>query len=86
MGALGREQVGMANGIVSTLRNLGRAVGIAVVVLLYQAFAGTSATVGASPGTLLAGFRGVFVAGALVAAGAFAVIVLMYRRPRPQAP
>ena len=69
MGALGRDQVGMANGIVSTLRNLGRAVGVALVVLLYQAFAGTPATVGASPDTLLAGFRGVFVAGALVGAG-----------------
>ncbi len=86
MGALGREQAGTANGIVSTLRNLGRAVGIAVVVLLYQAFAGTSATAGASPDTLLAGFRGVFLAGALVGATAFVVIVLMYRRPRTQVP
>jgi EmrB/QacA subfamily drug resistance transporter len=80
MGALGRDQVGMANGIVSTLRNLGRAVGVAVVVLVYQAFAGTSATVGASPGTFLAGFRGVFLTGALVGAAAFLVIVLMYRQ------
>lgn len=86
MGAVGRDQLGMVNGILSTLRNLGRAVGIAVVVLLYQAFAGTSATVGASADTLLAGFRGVFVAGALVGAGAFVVIVLMYRRrPYPAA-
>ena len=47
MGALGRDRLGMANGIVSTLRNLGRAV---------------------------------FVAGTLVGAGAFVVVVLMYRR------
>ncbi len=83
MGALGRDQLGMANGIVSTLRNLGRAVGIAVVVLLYQAFAGTSATVTASDDTLLAGFRGVFVAGTLIGAAAFVAIVLMHR---PRAP
>ena len=86
MGALGRDQVGMANGIVATLRNLGRAVGVAVVVVLYQVFAGTSATAGASPGTLLMGFRGVFVAGALVASAGFVVVILMYRgRPRSEA-
>jgi EmrB/QacA subfamily drug resistance transporter len=83
MGALGRDQVGMANGIVSTLRNLGRAVGVAVVVLVYQAFAGTSATVGASPDTFLTGFRGVFLTGALISAAVFVVIVLMYRRQAP---
>lgn len=82
MGAVGRDQVGMANGIVATIRNLGRALGVAVVVLLYQAFAGTSATAGTSQDVFLAGFRGVFVSGAAIGAGAFVVIVLMHRRRR----
>jgi EmrB/QacA subfamily drug resistance transporter len=86
MGDVARERIGTANGILSTTRNLGRAVGVAVVALGYQLFAGTSATTDVPPGTLLAGFRGVFLVGAVLAAGALAAVALMPRRgPAPSA-
>ena len=82
MGALGREHIGTANGILSTTRNLGRALGVTVVVLLYQTFAGTAATAGVASSTFLAGFHGVFLAGALVGAATLGTVLLMHRRPR----
>lgn len=79
MGALGPGQVGTANGVVATLRNFGRAVGVAVVVLVYQSFAGTSATAGVPAETFLDGFRGVFLTGALIGGAAFGVVLVMHR-------
>jgi EmrB/QacA subfamily drug resistance transporter len=86
MGDVARERIGTANGILSTTRNLGRAVGVAVVALGYQAFAGTSATTDVPADTLLAGFRGVFLVGAVLAAAALTAVAFMPRRaPAPSA-
>jgi EmrB/QacA subfamily drug resistance transporter len=86
MGDVARERVGTANGILSTTRNLGRAVGVAVVASGYQAFAGTSATTDVPADTLLAGFRGVFLVGAVLAAAALTAVAFMPRRaPAPSA-
>jgi hypothetical protein len=63
------------------VRNLGKSVGVALAVSLYSAFAGTSATVGVPDDVLVAGFRGAFLVGAVLAAAAFVIVVLMYRRP-----
>jgi EmrB/QacA subfamily drug resistance transporter len=82
MGDVARERISTANGILSTTRNLGRAVGVAVVALTYQAAAGTSETSGLPDETFLDGFRGVLLTGAGLAAAAFAAVVLMHRRPR----
>jgi EmrB/QacA subfamily drug resistance transporter len=81
MGAVPRERAGTASGILSTTRNLGRAMGVAVVALCYQVFAGTSQTAGVAPETFLAGFRGVFLVGAGIAATTFVVVAFMHRRP-----
>lgn len=83
MGDLGRHHAGTANGILATLRNLGKAVGVALAVLVYQAFAGTATTVGAPPDVFLAGFRGVFLTGAVLSAVALLAVVCMYRREEP---
>jgi MFS family permease len=85
MGDVTRERLGTANGILSTTRNLGRAVGVAVVALCYQAFAGTAQTSGVAPETFLAGFRGVFLVGAGLAAVAFVTVTFMHRRPEAAA-
>jgi MFS family permease len=79
MGDLGEEQSGTANGTIATVRNLGRAMGVAITVLLYQVFAGTSATAGIPADRFLAGFQGVLLVGAALAATAFLAVVLMYR-------
>ena len=84
IGDLGRERAGTAGAILATVRNFGKAVGVAVAVLLYSAFAGTAATVGVEPGVLLAGFRGAFVVGAALAGVALVAVVLMYRRQEPR--
>ena len=84
MGAVARERIGIANGILSTTRNLGRAVGVAVVAVGYQSFAGTSATSAVPVGTFLAGFRGVLLIGAALAALALVAVAVMHRRPRRQ--
>lgn len=81
MGDVARERIGTANGILATTRNLGRAVGVAVVAVTYGAFAGTSATSGLPDATFLDGFRGVFLTGAGLAAAAFVAVVFMHRRP-----
>jgi len=83
MGDLGQEQSGVANGTIATLRNLGRSVGVAITVLLYQVFSGTSATTGIPADRFLAGFQGVLLVGAALAATAFLAVVLMYRGDRP---
>lgn len=82
MGDLGREQAGIANGTMATLRNLGRSMGVALTVLLYQLFAGTSATSGIPADQFLAGFHGVLRVGAALAAIAFVAVALMYRGTR----
>jgi EmrB/QacA subfamily drug resistance transporter len=79
MGDLGRDQAGVANGTIATLRNLGRSIGVALTVLIYQLFAGTSATAGIPPERFLAGFHGVLLVGASLAALAFLAVALMYR-------
>jgi EmrB/QacA subfamily drug resistance transporter len=79
MGALGQDQAGIANGTIATLRNLGRSMGVALTVLLYQVFAGTPATTGIPADQFLAGFHGVLRVGAALAAVAFLAVVLMYR-------
>ncbi len=81
MGDVARERIGTANGILSTTRNLGRALGVAIVALTYQAFAGTSATSGIPAQTFLDGFRGVFLVGVALAAIAFVAVTFMHRRP-----
>ena len=81
MGDVARERIGTANGILSTTRNLGRAVGVAVVAVGYQSFAGTAATSGVPAGTFLAGFRGVLLIGAALAALALATVAVTHRRP-----
>jgi MFS family permease len=83
MGDVARERIGTANGILSTTRNLGRAVGVAVVALGYQAFAGTPATSGIPEETFLAGFRGVLLIGVGLAAAALVAVAFMHRRPAP---
>ena len=83
MGDVPRARIGTANGILSTTRNLGRAVGVAVVALGYQAFAGTSATAGVPVETFLAGFRGVVLIGVALVAAALVAVVFMHRRPVP---
>ena len=82
MGDLGQEQSGVANGTIATLRNLGRSMGVAITVLLYQVFSGTSATAGIPADRFLAGFQGVLLVGAALAATAFLAVVLMYRGAR----
>jgi len=82
MGDLGQEQSGVANGTIATLRNLGRSMGVAITVLLYQVFSGTSATTGIPADRFLAGFQGVLLVGAALAATAFLAVVLMYRGAR----
>ena len=86
MGDVARERIGTANGILSTTRNLGRAVGVAVVALAYQAFAGTSETAGIPAQTFLDGFRGVFLVGVALSAVAFVAVTFMHRRPEAAAP
>jgi MFS family permease len=83
MGDVAPERIGTANGVISTTRNLGRAVGVAVVAVGYQAFAGTSATAGVPPATFLDGFRGVLFIGVALAVVAFAAVAFMHRRPAP---
>ena len=84
MGDVARDRIGTANGVLSTTRNLARAVGVAVVAVGYQAFAGTSATTDVPDATLLAGFRGVFLVGAVLAVAALVAVALMPRRaPAP---
>jgi MFS family permease len=83
MGDVARERLGTANGIISTTRNLGRAVGVAIVALGYQAFAGTSATAGVASETFLSGFRGVLLIGVALAAAALAAVAFMHRRGAP---
>jgi hypothetical protein len=78
MGALTHDRAGTAGAILATVRNLGKAVGVALAVLLYSAFAGTPATVGVEPAVLLSGFRGAFVVGAVLGGVAFVTVVLMY--------
>ena len=79
MGDLARDRAGTAGAILATARNLGKAVGVAVAVLLYTAFAGTSATAGVEAAVLLAGFRGAFLVGAVLAGAGLLAVVLMYR-------
>jgi EmrB/QacA subfamily drug resistance transporter len=86
MGDVSRERLGTANGIISTTRNLGRAVGVAVVALGYQAFAGTSATAGVPSETFLAGFRGVLLIGVALAVAALVAVAFMHRRAGAPAP
>lgn len=86
IGDLGRDRAGTATAVLATVRNLGKAVGVAAAVVLYSAFAGTSATVGVEPGVLLSGFRGAFLVGAGLAAVAFVAVVLMHRRQEAGAP
>ena len=83
MGDLGRDRAGTAGAILATVRNLGKAVGVAVAVLLYSVFAGTSSTVSVEPGVLLAGFRGAFAVGAALAGLALVSVLLMYRPQEP---
>jgi EmrB/QacA subfamily drug resistance transporter len=83
MGDVGPERIGTANGVISTARNLGRAIGVAVVASGYQAFAGTSATAGVPDQTFLDGFRGVLFIGAALAVAALVAVVFMYRRGAP---
>jgi EmrB/QacA subfamily drug resistance transporter len=78
MGDLARERVGTAGAILATVRNFGKSVGVALTVLLYSAFAGTSATVAVEPAVLLSGFRGAFVVGAVLAGVALVAVLLMY--------
>ena len=80
MGDLGRDRSGTAGAILATVRNLGKSVGVAVAVLFYSAFAGTSATVAVDPRVVLAGFRGAFLVGAVLACAALVAVVSMYRR------
>jgi EmrB/QacA subfamily drug resistance transporter len=80
MGDLGQDQAGVANGTIATLRNLGRAIGVTLTVLLYQLFAGSPATARISADHFLAGFQGVLLVGAGLAAVAFLAVVLMYGR------
>ena len=81
MGDVARERAGTAGATLATVRNLGKSVGVALAVSLYSAFAGTSATAGVADDVLVAGFRGAFLVGAVLAAAAFVIVVLMYRRP-----
>jgi MFS family permease len=83
MGDVAPERIGTANGVISTTRNLGRAIGVAVVALGYQAFAGTSATAGVPPETFLAGFRGVLFIGVALAVAALVAVGFMHRRGEP---
>ena len=84
MGDLSRDRAGTAGAILATARNLGKAVGVALAVLLYTAFAGTSATVGVDEADLLAGLRGAFLVGAVLAGAGLAAVVLMYRGQRAE--
>ena len=79
MGDVAPERIGTANGIISTTRNLGRALGVTVVALGYQAFAGTSATAGVPVATFLDGFRGVLLIGVALVAVAFTAVAFMHR-------
>lgn len=81
MGDVARDRAGTAGATLATVRNLGKSVGVALAVSLYSAFAGTSATVGVPDDVLVAGFRGAFVVGTVLAAAAVVIAVLMYRRP-----
>lgn len=80
MGDLPRERAGTAGAILATVRNLGKSVGVAAAVLVYSAFAGTSATVAVDPDVLLSGFRGTFAVGAVLAGVALVAVVAMYWR------
>ncbi len=86
MGDLARDRAGTAGAMLATARNLGKSVGVAVAVLLYSAFAGTSATVAVEPGVLLSGFRGAFVVGAVLAGVALVAVVAMYWGQEPGYP
>jgi EmrB/QacA subfamily drug resistance transporter len=86
MGDVARERLGTANGVISTTRNLGRAVGVAVVALGYQAFAGTSATADVPADTFLSGFRGVLLIGVTLAVAALVAVAFMHRRAGAPAP
>lgn len=86
MGDVPRARIGTATGILSTTRNLGRAVGVAAVAVGYQAFAGTSATAGVPVETFLAGFRGVLLIGVALAAATLVAVAFMHRRPVPATP
>ncbi|MBN3499690.1 MFS transporter [Arthrobacter pascens] len=83
MGDLGQDQAGVANGTIATLRNLGRSIGVALTVLLYQLFAGSPATAEIPADRFLAGFQGVLLIGASLAAIAFLAVVFMYRTGSP---
>lgn len=78
MGDLARDRVGTAAAILATVRNLGKSVGVALAVVLYSAFAGTSATVAVEPSVLLSGFRGAFGVGAVLAGVALVAVVVMH--------
>ena len=80
LGDVAPERIGTANGIISTTRNLGRALGVTVVALGYQAFAGTSATAGVPVATFLDGFRGVLLIGFVLAVVAFTAVSFMHPR------
>ncbi|MDP9429027.1 MAG: DHA2 family efflux MFS transporter permease subunit [Actinomycetota bacterium] len=83
MGDLARDRAGTAGAILATVRNLGKSVGVALAVVLYSAFAGTSATVAVEPAVLLSGFRGAFMVGAVLAVVALVAVVLMYSGQEP---
>ncbi len=78
MGDLDRDRAGTAGAILATVRNFAKSVGVVLAVVLYSAFAGTSATVAVEPAVLLSGFRGAFVVGAVLAGVALVAVVLMY--------
>jgi MFS family permease len=80
IGDVSREQLGAANGAIATVRNCGRAVGVAVVVALFQFHAGTDEGSAGPPEVFLAGFDGAFLSGAVLACVAFATVVAMHRR------
>ena len=84
MGAVGRDRAGTAGALLATVRNFGKSVGVALAVVLYSAFAGTSATVAVAEDVLLSGLRGAFVVGAVLAGVAFVAVVLMYRGQPPR--
>lgn len=82
VGDVSPTHLGVANGTIATVRNAGRAVGVAAVVTVYQFSAHTADMTTAPADVLLNGFRGAFVASSMVAGLALATVIAMHRRGR----
>lgn len=72
--------LGVANGIIATQRNMGRAVGVAASVLVYALVSGTTRTQNVPPAQFMTGFSSVFLVGVILALAATIATALMFQQ------